>query len=762
HNVVYAMFESSKSGLYRSEDFGENWKLTSTAASVTARPFYFSCLNVDPYNEDRVYRPSFQLGMSDDGGKTFNGFQYGGGTHPDHHALWIDPTNPQHLLLGTDGGVYRTYDRGSTWSKFRNLSLAQFYHVSYDFEEPYNVFGGLQDNGSWMAQHRVPGGAIQNKDWQPTGWGDGFWVIRDRADRNILYFESQGGNAVRRHIATNETKPIKPYEKPGEPKLRWNWSTPLTQSAVNTRRIYMCSQYVYTSTDHGDTWDRISGDLTTNDSSKFDPEGSGGVTADNTSAENHCTIVSIAESAMDEKVIWAGTDDGNLHVTTDGGASWMLRSPNLPKTVPSGTWVSCVEPGHFAKGTCYVTFDNHTRGDMKPYVAKTTDFGVTWTMMTTDSVRGFAHVVREDLVNSRLLFAGTEYGLYVSMDGGSSWAQFTGDFPTTPVRDLQIHPREHDLVIGTHGRGMYIVDDVTPLRALTPDVMRQDVAMLPTRPSLLRNESGVQEFDGADEFVGPGPRGDAQITYFLRSRHLIGELKIDILDSNGTVITTVPATKRKGINRVGWGMNMKPPKVAVSKNTGGGDFGPVLPAGTYTVRITRNDQVVSGPITIANDPRSIHSGSDRAKNFATMMRLYALIERVAFAAEQLTSIRDSLTARSAAGARASAVQKCIDDVDALHKTVVAKKSSLFADTEPQLREKLAEIYGDVSQSTGTPSANQMARVQGMSQAVDELEQKIRTIAGTTLTAANDELRKTGKAPVAAITQQEFTASRAED
>ncbi|MFN4769485.1 MAG: WD40/YVTN/BNR-like repeat-containing protein [Candidatus Kapaibacterium sp.] len=762
HNIVYAMFESSKSGLYRSENFGESWKLTSTASSVTARPFYFSCLQVDPYNENMVYRPSFQLGMSEDGGETFNGFQYGGGTHPDHHALWIDPTNPQHLLLGTDGGVYRSYDRGSSWSKFRNLSLAQFYHVSYDFEEPYNVFGGLQDNGSWMVPHRIPGGAIQNKNWEPTGWGDGFWVIRDRSDANILYFESQGGNAVRRHIATNETKPIKPYEQPGEAKLRWNWSTPLTQSPTNPRRIYICSQYVYTSTNHGDTWDRISGDLTTNDSTKYNPEGSGGVTADNTSAENHCTIVTIAESPMDEKIIWAGTDDGNLHVTTNGGNTWTLCSSKLPKNVPAGTWVSCVEPGHYAKGTCYVTLENHTRGDMKPYVVRTTDYGATWSALNTDSLRGYAHVVREDPVNAQLLYAGTEYGLYISMDGGSSWALFKGDFPVTPVRDLQIHPREHDLIIGTHGRGMYILDDLTPLRALTADLLKQDITILPTRPSLLRSESGFQEFDGVDEFIAPNPRGDAQITYFLRARHLIGDLKIDILDSSNSVIATVPATKRKGINRVGWGMNMKPPKVAVSKNTGGGDFGPTLPAGTYTVRITKNDKVVTGPLTIAYDPRSIHSGSDRAKNFATTMKLYALIERVAYAAEQITSVRDSLEARSTAGLKSAAVDKCIEEFDALHKTVVAKKSSLFADTEPQLREKLAEIYGDVAQSTGAPSDNQLARVQGMALAVEELEKKIDTLVSSALSTANADVKKAGAPPVIPISKAEFIAAREQE
>ncbi len=757
-NVVYAMIESKESGLYRSEDRGESWKKMSNAQSVTARPFYFSCLYVDPFNENRVYRPSFQLGMSDDGGKTFNGFQYGGGAHPDLHALWIDPINPQHLLLGTDGGVYRSYDRGGSWVKFRNLSLAQFYHISYDFEEPYNVFGGLQDNGSWLAPHRIAGGGIQNRDWEPTGWGDGFWVIRDRANKDIIYFESQGGNAVRRYITTNESKPIKPYELPGEKKLRFNWSTPLTQSPTNPKTIYMASQFLHRSRNQGDSWERLSPDLTTNDTTKYSAEGSGGVTADNTSAENHCTIVTVAESPLDENILWVGTDDGNLQVTSNGGKNWTNVASNIDSSLPSGTWVSCVEPGHFEKGSCYVSFDNHTRGDMNSYVYRTRDFGKTWKRLNADSLRGFAHVVREDLVSKGLLFCGTEYGLYISIDTGSSWAQFKGNLPCTPVRDLQIHPRDRDLIIATHGRGAYILDDITPLRTLSPDAMSNELTILPNRPSMIRNESGFQEFGGSDEFYGPSPDGNAQITYYLKARHLIGDMKIEILNAKNEVITTLPAGKRKGINRVGWGMSMKPPKVATSQNTGGGDFGPTVLAGEYTVRITKNDKVYTSKLNIANDPRSIYNAEARKANFDAMMKLYAMIERVAYSAEQITSVRDTLRARIMTvkdPEAKSPIRELINRLDSLHKTVVAKKSTLFADTEPQLREKLANIYGDIAQSAGRPSDEQTKRIATIEDMVNSLEKAIGSMLKTDLIAVNTKLSGLSLSTVSPVSLESF-------
>lgn len=757
-NVVYAMFESKESGLYRSDNKGETWKKMSNAVSVTARPFYFSCLYIDPYDENRVYRPSFQLGVSNDGGKTFNGFNYGGGAHPDNHALWIDPTNPQHLLMGTDGGVFRTVDRGATWTQFRNLSLGQFYRVSYDFEEPYNVFGGLQDNGSWMVSHRTRGGGIQNRDWNPTGWGDGFAVIRDRFNKDIMYFESQGGNAVRRHISTNETKPIKPFEEAGEKKLRFNWNTPITQSPTNPKTIYIGSQYLHRSHDHGDTWERISPDLTTNDSVKYNPENSGGVTADNTSAENHCTLYSIAESPSDENIIWVGTDDGNIQLTMNGGKTWTNVATNLPASLPRGTWVSTVEPGHFDKGVCYVSFDNHTRGDMKTYLYRTSDYGKSWTQLYSDSLRGFAHVIREDVVNKQLLYAGTEYGLYISIDGGKNWARFKGNMPCVPVRDIQVHPTQHDLIVGTHGRGMFILDDLTPLRALTPASMENDLTFLPCRPTPIRYESGFQEFSGSDEYYGPGPNDNAQITYYLKARHMIGDMKVEILNTKGEVITTLPAGKRKGINRIGWGMSIKPPVVAASQNSGGGNFGPTVLAGEYTVRITKNDKIYTGKVTVINDPHSIHTKEAREAQFATMMKLYGMIERTAFIAEQITSMRDSLQQRLSLLKDPSATEKTkslIAALDSLHKTIVAKKSSLFADTEPQLREKLADIYGDVSSFPGKPSAEQLKRVASLAQDVENAAKTVKTIMDTQLVSVNKMLQQARVDAVAAISKEEF-------
>lgn len=760
-NVIYSMIESKESGLYRSEDRGESWKRMSNAVSVTARPFYFSCLYVDPYNENRVYRPSFQLGISDDGGKTFNGFNYGGGAHADHHALWIDPENPQHLLLGTDGGVYRTFDRGVTWSQFRNLPLAQFYRISHDFEEPYNVFGGLQDNGSWMVPHKITGGwVIQNRNWEPTGWGDGFAVVRDRANPDILYFESQGGSAVRRHISSNEVKPISPFEEKGEKKLRFNWNTPIAQSPTNNKTLYIGSQYLHRSYNHGDTWERISPDLTTNDSAKYNPTESGGVTKDNTSAENHCTIYSIAESPIDEKIIWIGTDDGNIQVSTSGGKSWENITASLAALVPKHTWVSCVEPSHFDKATIYATLDNHTRGDHKTYILKSTNYGRSWKQLTSDSLRGFAHVIREDLVNKDLLFVGTELGLFVSIDGGETWANFRNEIPNVPVRDMVIHPKEHDLIIATHGRGVFIIDDINPLRALKKNVLAEELVFLPTRPTEMSFSSGFQEFSGSDEFNASNPNNSARIAYYLKARHMIGEMKVDILDKKtNQVIATIPAAKRKGVNLLSWDMSTNPPRVAISQNTGGGNWGYTVLSGEYTVRVTKNGKEYSTNLVINEDKKSIHKPQDRIAQYEAMKKMWLMIDDLAFIAEQTTSTRDSLRMiLSKAGSSSQAKtkgDKIIATLDSLHKTMIAEKNSLFADTEDKLREKLANIYGTVSQFAGKPSEEQMKRIGNLDQELFNTRKRLNDILTKDIKDINILLKAEKMPEISLLTREQF-------
>jgi photosystem II stability/assembly factor-like uncharacterized protein len=757
-NIVFATVESKKTALYRSDDRGESWTMTSDAAGVGFRPYYFACMKVDPTDTNRIYKLGANLNISSDGGKTFNTFGYGGATHPDHHDIWIDPQNPMVLLLATDGGVYRSLDRGRSWSLFRNLPVSQFYHVNADMETPYNVFGGLQDNGSWMAPSQKLGG-IPNSAWKNLGGGDGFYVLRDKADKNYLYYTIYEGLAFRMYVPTGETKPIRPLGKDGDPKYRFNWNSPLVQSAKNPKVLYTGAQYVFRSTDKGDTWERISEDLTTNDSTKLQQEKSGGLTPDNTSAENHCTVFTIADSPLDEKLIWAGTDDGNLHITQDGGKTWknvVSAVPNLPKN----SWVSCVEPSRFDKGTAYVTFDRHMDGDMQPHVYKTTDFGKTWKPLATSDLRGFAHVVREDVVNKNLLFVGTESGLFLSIDGGEQWAQFTGNMPNVAVRDVVIHPREHDVIVATHGRGIVIVDDITPIRALTQQVLSSELTILPSRTTIVRANDGGQEFSGSDEFVGATVDNSTFITYYMKDRHMMGDLNVDILNDKGELIASIPGGKRKGINRVEWGMRLKAPRVAKSENAAfGAAFGPMVPDGKYTVRIGKGDKTYTSTFTIQSDPRAPYSAADRKKQQETMLGLYNLQGKLAYIAASATSVRDSLNGRATTlGANdplKTTLTQTAAKFDSLYKKVVAEKSTIFADTEERLREKITELYSSVNAYGGAPSKMQLERFAFLDKEVAKVGGELETLAKTALEAANAALKGKSLAPVVPLTKEAF-------
>ncbi|MBD3220344.1 glycosyl hydrolase, partial [bacterium] len=520
---VYALVESQDTALYRSDDLGTTWQRINEDDDVDERPFYFGLVVADPVDPDRVYKPGFLLRTSSDAGEDLR--PLGGWVHVDYHALWIDPGDPEHLICGNDGGVYVSYDRGGSWRHCRNLPISQFYRVAVDQRKPYHVYGGLQDNGSWTAPSRSPGG-IENGDWDNVGGGDGFETLPDPRDPTIVYWQYQGGNLARRHMDTGDNKDIQPKPGPGDEEFRWNWNTPLVTSPTVPERLYTGSQYLFRSTDRGDSWERLSGDLTTDDPDLQRQHQSGGLTIDNTTAENHCTIYTISESPHDPAVIWVGTDDGQLQVTDDGGESWREVSGRVPD-LPDGAWVSCVEAGRHDRRTAYVTFDDHRRGDMAPYVYVTRDLGETWQPLVTGELEGYAHVIRQDPVRADLLFLGTESGLFISLDRGRHWAHYDEDFPHVSVRDLAIQARDDALVIGTHGRGIWIIDDYSPLRQITAEGLARDVFLLESPPAFHATGRGKAHSPGSAYYVAGNPSRLAKIIYFLKKRHMFGDMNIE-------------------------------------------------------------------------------------------------------------------------------------------------------------------------------------------------------------------------------------------
>jgi photosystem II stability/assembly factor-like uncharacterized protein len=765
-DVVYALVESPDTALYRSADGGTTWERRDASSLMVWRPFYFANLIVDPKDENKIYKPDLALIFSNDGGKSFSAIS--GGTHGDLHTVWIDPEDTNHLIVGDDGGVWYSYDGGNYWWKAGNLPVSQFYHVSVDMEDPYHVFGGLQDNSVWMGASANPGG-ITNSTWLNLGGGDGFFAFPDPADANYAYIESQGGEIARVNRVTMEQRSIKPQPNYAEGKLRFNWNTPMHMSPNEKGTIYIGAQFLFRSRDHGQTWDRISPDLTTNDPEKQKQEESGGVTVDNSDAETHTTIYSISESPRDGKVIWAGTDDGNLQVTRDGGKTWTNVVGNVPN-LPKASWVSWVEASRYDPATAYATFDRHTFGDMEPHVFKTSDYGRTWTSVLGEgsAVRGYAHVIKEDTVKPNLLFLGTEFGLWISLDGGKQWAQYKGgEFPNVAVRDLVIHPRESDLVIATHGRGIWIVDDISTLRKLTPEALAQDAVFLQDNPPQQRLMAfgGWQEGDAT--FVGANPVDGAAITYYQKKRHIFGKMKIEIFDPSGKLVDTVPANSRRGLTRVVWQMRLKAPRVPPAASVAGeATAGPRVLPGTYTVKMTRGAETYTTQLVIGLDPRAKFTVADRKLQFDASMRVYKLLEDMSFTVDQINTVRDGL-AGTAGGLGADdplrkQVAQLADEVDALRKKIVATKEGGAVTGEERIREKTTQLYGTITSYEGRPGDYQIARIDSLKHELDDVANAFNALAAKELLGVNDALSKKKMAPIRPITREEWDKARAEE
>ncbi len=627
-NILYATIEAEKEkdkGLYRSDDAGKSWKLLSNDFGLVVRPFYFSRLVVDPRNPDVLVKAGLFGSISRDGGKSFRNM---GNMHPDIHDILFDIKDSDRMYAATDGGVYRSWNGGTTLEMMENIPVSQFYHVDVDNKTPYNVYGGLQDNGSWYGPASSPGG-VEARDWNRIGYGDGFRVLK-HPTKDIIYSEMQGAENVWRYdIKKNQQKTIQPLRVEGDPDLRFNWNAPMSTSPNNPDRLYIGSQFVHMSNDMGDTWVKISPDLTTNDPSKQQQEKSGGLSADNSGAENHTTIFTIAESSLDEKVIWVGTDDGNVQVTRDGGKSWTNTVKNI-SGLPKNTWVYHIEASHFDKGTAYAVFDGHTQNDMKPYVYKTTDYGQTWTSLVTPEIEGFARSFQEDLKNPNLLFLGTELGLYISIDGGKSWKKFTQNFPATAVHYLTMQEKTGDLIAGTHGRGIIILDDVDILRQITPEVLNKDVHFFTVEDNMMMEESGFGGASTETQFVGPNPSRFAAIPYYLKSRHIFGKMAIEIRDMEGNTLTELPAGKSKGVNIVTWTYNTRQPKVARGKTMSFGGFTPMrVEAGTYKVVLKKGKETYETQLTLVSDTSSLVTPEERKLNRKVAQELFDMTEELA-------------------------------------------------------------------------------------------------------------------------------------
>ena len=703
-NVVYALIESAESGLYRSDDKGETWKKMS---SYNPRPMYFSQVRIDPNNDQRIWVAGVQMGYSEDGGKTFNTTLVSR-IHVDYHAIWIDPANSSNMIVGCDGGIHLSKDRGKSWDSREQIAIAQFYEIAYDMKKPYSLCGGLQDNNTWCGPSAtLTTGGIRNSDWYTVQGGDGFYAQIDPVDSYIVYAESQDGNIVRRDLRTHEAKSIRPRETDDKmSRYRFQWDSPMLISKHDRKTLYYGGNYIFKSTDQGDNWKPMGPDLTTNaDRRQLEIMGrkmeDRKVLSRNDGVSNYPTTTTISESPVRAGIVWAGTDDGNLQVSRDG-ETWKNVVSNITG-VPKGTYVSRIVTSAFDAGTAYVTFDGHRSNDFNVYFFKTTDYGEHWSDISNGLPKngGTLHVVREHPRNRDLLFAGTEYGLFVSFDRGNNWQEFKNNLPRVPVFDIQIHPRDNDLILATHGRAVWIMDSISALEKLAGS-KDKNVDVFEVRPTIEWRLARLRDFDGHDHYVGANPPLGAMIDYYVKSKPEPKDVKVRILDKAGKVVRTIPVTKvEAGVNRLVWDLHYDRPvpltaqeeeqiAQAEASGGGGGGFGPTrsgagVDPGEYTVEVAVGSDKATTKITVEEDPRiDWFSTADRAKRRAAMDELVEMTRTADGLRRKFTAVDNQLTTYQTAWKRPDApkladpVKKAADNL----KTKLGELRPLFRQGGP--------------------------------------------------------------------------------
>ena len=734
--IVYAVVQNANGGMFRSDDRGESWTRMS---DTNPRPMYYSQIRIDPLNDQRIWAAGARMVYSQDGGKTFVD-DWVQTIHGDFHALWINPADSNHMLAGSDGGVHYSYDRGRTWDFVNTMALGQFYEIGYDMETPYNIYGGLQDNGSWGGPVRtLYRRGITNEDWFRVGGGDGFYTQVDPNDPTTVYVESQNGNVSRLDLETSERKSIRPEPEDESERYRFDWNSPILISPHNSQTIYYGGNRLFKSTDRGDTW------TTTDDLSKDQdrdemPIMGVEVTDDTPSRHDGIStfgqIISISESPRREGVLYVGTDDGNVQVSQDGGTSWQEVAGLIPD-LPEGTYVSRVQASYHADTRVYATMDGHRSDDYSVYVYVSEDSGDSWRSLASNIPDGHTmNVIREHPRNENLLVLGGEFGAYITINRGEEWHQIKGAVPTVPVDDIAIHSRDNDLILGTHGRSIWVLDDMTPLEKLSEEVLASDLHLFDVRDAVGYRINNHKGNTGHKMFIAPNPPEGALIHYFLNDE-VDGEDAVEVTIQNGAgeVIRTFDGPGSVGLNRVNWDLRHEPPVPLTGQGGfGGPPPGPRALPGTYGVQVTVGGRQATTSVKVSDDPRINVSAADRRSQQDAMLRLGNLIARLTEAHQtaerlqtQLGSLAESLEDAEVPASVTSLVESVSERVDELERELA--RGGGFGGARPRpLYARMTRIYGNLNSYTEGPSALQLERIelygQELNRLVEELDQLI--------------------------------------
>ncbi len=791
-NIVYALIEHASGGIFRSDDQGESWTRVS---ETNPRGIYYSQVIIDPNNDQRLWVHGAQMYYSEDGGKTFK-TSLVQKIHGDYHAMWIDPRDSNHMIAGSDGGIYMTRDRGKSWDYLNNVPLAQFYEIGLDMQRPYRICGGLQDNNVWCGPSATfDTRGIANSDWFTVGGGDGFYAQFDPSDPNTVYAESQDGNLLRRNLKTHESRSIRPPAPEGE-RYRFEWNSPIVVSAFDNKTIYYGGNYVFKSADRGDTWTRLGGDLTNNQDREKLPIM--GRVPDKLTMSRHDgvqawpAVTTISESPLNRDLLYAGTDDGNLQVTRDGGKSWKNVSPK------KGTYVSRVIASRFNEGTAYATLDGHRSNDFSVYVFMTSDFGETWKPIRnglSDDVAGTVHVIREHYRNPKLLFLGTERGLFVSTDQGARWSRLKLNLPTVPVDDLAIHPRENDLVVATHGRSLWILDDLGPLEQMTDAIPSQELHVFDTRPATEWRIANRGGFTGQKAFFGPNPPNGALITYYLKNKPAEKEkVKITVMDKDGKVIRDLDGTGDIGTNRVTWDLRSRSvneaPRdtenaAAVSETAseqggeggvgggvggggGGGGFGGFqgslrVEPGEYTVKVAAGKLEQSTKVTVSDDPRIEIADADRAARRQALTQLGRMAQSAAAARRSITGLHTALKDYKKTKLPET-IQKAADNLlKKVDETCLRLGTPVQCGqpapglgwagppvvyTAPTVTQRITQLLGGIENYSAAPTPWQLDQIKVLQGMLSEATAAAQTLTKTDLEALNKMMRDANVAYIA--------------